>query len=137
MCFGNFQIFLKFCLPFFAPQNHQKIITGVWKGCNVCQNYLSYWKYILRVLTKFLVYLFLSYLLICLKLYLVLTVFLPTTFPKIVTGSLNRCGIVWVRLSPLEYISKSLTKLLVKLCFGNFRIFLMSCSLFKIFALKT
>ena len=29
-----------------------------------------------------------------LRLYLVLTLFFPTKYPKIVTGSLNECGIV-------------------------------------------
>ena len=73
LCFGNFRILSKFylLLRFLHPKNHEKIITGVWKGCNVCQSYLSYWKYMLRVLTKLLGYLFLSYLLIFLRLYLV------------------------------------------------------------------
>ena len=52
---------------------------------------------------------------------------------KNVTVPLNRCGIVWIRLWPLDYISEFPTKLLFKLCFGNFRIFLKSYSIFKIF----
>ena len=39
-------------------------------------------------------------------------------------------------LRPLDYIIRFPTKLIAKLCFGNFRIFLKFCSLFKIFAPK-
>ena len=95
---------------------------------------MSYWKYMLRVLTKFLGYLFLWYLLILLRLYVVLTAFMPRNYPKIITSPLDGCGIVWIRFCPLEYISKFPTKLLVKLCFKNFWIFLKSCLLFKIFS---
>ena len=69
-----------------------------------------------------------------LRLYLVLTVLLPTKYPKIVTGPLNECGIVWIWLCPLECILKFATKLLAKLCLGNFKMFLKFYSLFKIFA---
>ena len=136
---GNFWIFLKFCSfcsRFLNPKNYRKIITGVWKECNICQNYSSYWKYMLTVLAKSLGYLFLSYLLILLRFYLALTVLFPSMYPKIVTSLLNKCGIVWIKLCPLECISKFLTELLIKLCFGNFQIFLKPCLLFKTFALK-
>ena len=52
-----------------------------------------------------------------------MTIFLPSKHPKIVTGPLNGCDIVWIRLCPLEYMLKVRTKLLVKLRFGNFLIF--------------
>ena len=42
LCFGNFQILLGFCFTIFALQKPLKIITGLWKRCDVCQNYLSY-----------------------------------------------------------------------------------------------
>lgn len=44
--------------------------------------------------------------------------------PKIATGSLNSCDIVWIWVYPVEYLSRFLTKLLVKLRFGDFQIFL-------------
>ena len=79
LCFGNFQILLGLCSFFliFAFQKPLKILTGLWKRCDVCQNYLSYWKYMLRVLKKLLVNLFMLYLLIFLRLHSVLTVFFP------------------------------------------------------------
>ena len=55
---------------------------------------------------------------------------------KIFTGPINGCGTVWIWLYPLDYILKLPTILLVKVCFGHFRIFLRLCSLFTIFALQ-
>ena len=95
---------------------------------------MSYWKYMSRVLIKLLVNLFLWYLLLFLRLYLVLTVFFPTNYQKIATGSLNGCDIFWIQLCSLKYISKFPIKLLVTLCFGNFQILLKSRSLFNISA---
>ena len=59
--------------------------------------------------------------------------FPPKKHQKVITGLLNSCGILWISFRPLEYIIKFPTKLLVKLHFGNFWIFLKFCLLFKIF----
>ena len=136
LCFGSFRIFLNFCSFFniFAPQKPPKNHHRCLKEMQRLSKLLVLLKYTLRVLTKFVGHLVLLYLLIFLRLYLVLTMFLPTKYPKIVTGPLNRYGIIWIRLCPLDYISKFPTKLLVKLYFGNFWIFLKSYSLFKVFA---
>ena len=55
--------------------------------------------------------------------------FRPKIHPKIVIILLNKFGIPQVCFRPLEYIIRLPTKLLVKLRFGDFRIFLKFCSL--------
>ena len=81
-----------------------------------------------------LVNLFLSCLLTFLRLYLFFDSVFAQKTPKIVTGFLHGCGNVWIWFCPLDYILKFPTKFLVKLCFGNFLIFLKFCLLFKISA---
>ena len=60
--------------------------------------------------------------------------FPPKKHAKIVTVPLNGWGILQICLRSLEYILRFQTKLVFKLSFGNFRIFLRLCSLFTIFA---
>ena len=88
----------------------------------------------LRFSTKLLVTLFLSYLLIFLRLCSVLIVLSPQKYPKIVTGTWNGWGIGWIWLCPLDYILTFPTKLLAKLRFRDFRIFLRLYSPLTIFA---
>ena len=85
----------------------------------------------LKVLAKFLVKLFVSHLLIFLRLYSVLTVFFVPKAPK------NRDRAhkwVWHCLNTIMSFRKFWTKLLANLCFENFWIFLKFCLLFQIFA---
>ena len=119
---------------FLHPTNHPKIIPCLWKRYSISQSYLCFLKYILSLLTKLLLKLFLSCLLIFLSLCSVLIVLSPPKYPTTVTGPLNGCGIVWIWLCPLDHILKFSTKLLVKVRFRDFRIFLRLYSRLTIFA---
>ena len=98
----------------------------VWHRLNVLSSFRVYDKISNKLLVKLCFWSFWIFL----KFYF-FKIFAPQKPSKnIIIGPLNRCGIDWIHLCPLEYISN----FLVKLCFGNFWIFLKSCSLFKIFA---
>ena len=88
----------------FAPQNHQNIITGPWKRYGISQSYFFCSKYMSRFLTNIIVKLYLSYLLLMLRLCSVLTGFSPPKHPQIFTDPLNNCYIFQISLSSLEYI---------------------------------
>ena len=131
LCFGHFGIFLKFYSLFkiFAPQKPpKKIITGLWKGVpsgkftftvfNTCyvfwQNcYISFFYHISEYHWRNVQF---------------LRCFLPKKGKKI--SSKHPLNL----LAPFRVYNKTPTELLVKLCFGNFRIFLKFCSHFQIFA---
>ena len=88
----------------------------------------------LRFLITLFVKLFLSYLLIFLRLCSVLIVLSLQEKPEIVTGPLNGCSIVLIWSCPLDYTLRFPTKLLVKIRFGDFWIFFRLYSPLTIFA---
>ena len=105
---------------FCAPKATQKSSYRLWKRYSISQSYLCVLKCMLRFLTKLLVMLLLSDLLIFLR----YVQFRAQKYPKTATVPLNGCGIVWIWLCPLDFILKFPTKWLVKACFGDFGIFL-------------
>ena len=140
----------------FPPKKHAKIVTVPLNGWGILQICLRSLEYILRFQTKLVFKLSFGNFRIFLRLCSLFTIFAPQKTPKnyhwslkemrcppkllvllkihvrgfkkIVTGPLNGCG-----SCPLEYVLKFTTGLLVKLCFGSFRIFLKLYSLFNIF----
>ena len=124
LCFGHFGIFLKFysLLRFLHPKNHPKNNHRSLKRCSIRQIYFHCFKYMLRFLTK----------LLCKFFYHISEYhwrnvqFLRCFLPKKAKKYCRSLKWVW---HPLNLLAP-----LVKLCFGNFRIFLKFCSHFQIFA---
>ena len=97
-------------------KNHHRSLKEIWHQPKL----LLLFKIHIKFSKKLLVQLPLSYLVLFLKLYSVLTMFSPQKHPKIVTGPLNGYGIVWIRVCS-EHLLRIPAKLLVKLRFRDFQ----------------